>query len=136
MPISPATALLFDQDYVALEWPVLKTVIPPPRPPFVMHQECSLNESQSAPISPHISSSSDCASNGIVGLCCPTFVFPFSDFFLTESPGPTMLSWPVVMAPRVIFLQQQSLMNGLLCSLLSMLVQSILSSPSDFPSSY
>lgn len=45
MPITPLTALLFDHSYVSMEWPVLETVTPPPRPPFVMHQECSLNES-------------------------------------------------------------------------------------------
>lgn len=46
MPLSPVTSLLFDQEYVTLEWPVLEKVMPPPRPPFVLHQECALNESK------------------------------------------------------------------------------------------
>jgi hypothetical protein len=32
MPVTPATALLFDQPYVMVQWPVLAGRLPPPVP--------------------------------------------------------------------------------------------------------
>lgn len=32
MPVTPATALLFDQPYVMVQWPILAARLPPPSP--------------------------------------------------------------------------------------------------------
>ena len=55
MPVTPATALLFDQAYVELQWPVLEHRLPPPSPPA--QQQCSANP--------------QCVALALLGLCCP-----------------------------------------------------------------
>ena len=55
MPLSPATALLFDSSYVQLQYPILASRLPPPVPPG--SSQCSANAA--------------CKALNLVGLCCP-----------------------------------------------------------------
>lgn len=57
MPVTPATALLFDQPFAALQYPLLASRLPPPVTPE--KQQCSSN--------------AQCVSLGMAtGACCPT----------------------------------------------------------------
>lgn len=44
MPVTPATALLFDQPYVMLQWPILAARLPPPSSPS--SKLCSANQGE------------------------------------------------------------------------------------------
>jgi hypothetical protein len=57
IPVTPATALLLDQTFVASEWPVLGYYLPAQTSPSV-EQACSLNPA--------------CAVLGLEGNCCPS----------------------------------------------------------------
>ena len=43
MPLIPATAQLFDEEFVSKEWNVIRPVVPPLQPVFTMKKECVMN---------------------------------------------------------------------------------------------
>ena len=56
MPVTPVTAILFDQQYVMTEYPALASRLPPPA--SAGSKQCANNV--------------QCAAAGILGYCCPT----------------------------------------------------------------
>jgi hypothetical protein len=59
MPITPATSLLLDRDFVSEEWPVLGSSLPSPEEEEMAAAKvvCSVNKA--------------CAAIGLGGNCCP-----------------------------------------------------------------